>query len=271
MNLKTINKIPFYQFDKLSEFQDITHFISTRQGGVSKDHLESLNLGSKVGDELQNLNENKHRLASAMGFNADQFVFPVQTHENHVKIIRYDFLSEPQHINQTFLDNTDALITNLSGICLAVLVADCVPVLFYDPIEKVIAATHAGWRGTAKRITRNTVDLMIKNFNCKPQNILACIGPSIGPDVYEVGNEVIEEFRKAYKTTDEILVQNETLDKALLNLWVANKIQLLEAGIPDNNIEISNLCTYKNSDMFFSSRKSNTKTGRFAAGIMLIQ
>ncbi|HET6454111.1 MAG TPA: peptidoglycan editing factor PgeF [Armatimonadota bacterium] len=157
---------------------------------------------------------------------------------------------------ETALDATDAMITNIPGICLMVLLADCTPILLYDPMQRAVAAAHAGWKGTAKQIGRKVVEAMRDSYGCRPEDIIAGIGPSIGPCCYEVGPEVISQF-------DADLVH----DRNHLDLWEGNRRQLTEAGV--RSIEVAGICTKCNHDRFFSERHT-PGTGRFGAGIMLV-
>jgi hypothetical protein len=160
----------------------------------------------------------------------------------------------------------DAMITNCENICLVAMGADCVPILIYDPENKAIGAVHAGWRGTAQSIAFETIKKMEFHFSSKPENLIAGLGPSIGPEVYEVDMPVYNSFLKSFSACHEIFKPLEN-GKFLLDLWNANKIQLTDAGLSEKNIEISGFCTYSNHHLFFSSRKGDK--GRFAAGIML--
>jgi hypothetical protein len=166
------------------------------------------------------------------------------------------------------LDGIDAMVTNVPDICLMIQVADCVPILFYDPVKKVIAAAHAGWRGTVLKIARNTVNIMVKKYKSDPDNIYAGIGPSIGPCCYQVGHEVVHEVTRDLKNEKGLIkIRN---DLSYFDLWEANKRQIIEAGVPGSNIEVSGICTKDDCDTFFSSRAMNGMTGRFGAGIMLV-
>jgi len=255
-----IKSLPLWQFEKLKPFTSIRHYVSGRRGGVSSGEKSTLNLSFKVGDNPEDVNKNRKKISDRFDIRQNDLVFPVQTHSVNVGIIDSD--------EQTF-DDTDALVCNKEGVCISVMSADCVPVLFFDPVEKVIGAAHAGWKGTVGKIAARTVHVMINQFNCSPSNILACIGPSISPEVYQVGKEVIEEVIKSFGSK-EGLIQSETSDgKAYFDLWEANKKQLLDIGIQSEHIEVAGICTFKNAHEFFSARHSKNQAGRFAAGIML--
>ncbi|HAF28143.1 MAG TPA: peptidoglycan editing factor PgeF [Bacteroidales bacterium] len=255
------NILHILQFENLLNYQEIVHFSSTRTGGISSKHLSSLNLGYTVGDNPLNVTQNLNRLAESIKINKSQFVFPKQTHSANIGFVKSE---------EDIFPNTDALITNIPGICVAVRTADCVPILLFDPVQKAVAAIHSGWKSTVQKISQHTIELMQKEYGTKPENIVAGIGPSIGPKVYEVGPEVVELFQKAFGT-NHVIKPIANSDKAYLDLWIANKQILTNAGVPEKNIEIAEMCTYSNPELFYSARRDKTKTGRLASGIMLNQ
>jgi YfiH family protein len=161
---------------------------------------------------------------------------------------------------------TDALITSERGICIAVMSADCVPVLLYDKKNQAIAAVHSGWRGTVARILEKTLAEMKRTFGTEGKDLVAGIGPSVSQESYEVGEEVVSEVTNAFGSDSSLMILKPN-NKAQLDLWKANKLQLLAFGVNENSIEISDLCTVKNNNYFFSARKGDS--GRFAAGIVL--
>lgn len=254
-----INKLPVYQFNHFSTLNNITHFITTRKGGVSKGNCSFLNLGYNTNDSHQNVQKNREILTKT--FEVVSFNFPQQTHKNHVQIVTKENYT-------TFFEDTDALITNEPNLGIAVIFADCVPVLVYDPEKKVVAVIHAGWRGTVAKIVEKTIEKMVTVFECNPKNILAGIGPSISAEAYEVGKEVIDEVEKAFGTKKGLIINEQSNGKGHLNLWYANKQCLLNAGVLEKNIEIAEICTQKNADTFFSVR-SQTETGRFSMGAFI--
>ena len=249
-------------FENLSHIKGIRHFISTRNGGVSKPPFDTLNLSFNVSDDPKHVAVNRQILSSALGFNLELMTTAKQVHGNKVAVVTKATRGKGAIDHGSALAGIDAMVTNVPGILLMIQAADCVPLLFYDPKQKVIAATHAGWRGTILKIARNTVSSMVKRFKSDPAYIYVGIGPSIGPCCYEVGRKVIREASK-----DLLKIRN---GKNYFDLWKANKSQLIEAGIPASNIEVSKICTHCSSDIFFSSRAGGGITGRFGAGIMLV-
>jgi len=261
MIVQVKNNIKLLQFNNLSRFGEIIHYSSTRVGGVSSDHLSELNLGYTVNDNPKNVTHNLELLANTMGFEKSQMVSPKQTHSKNIGIVKSQ--------NDIFPD-TDALISNIPDICIFIRTADCVPILLFDPVQKAVAAIHSGWKSTVQKISKHTIYLMIKEYGTKPEDIIAGIGPSIGPEVYEVGPEVIEAFQKLFGT-NHVIRPITNSDKGYLDLWIANKQILINAGVQEKNIEIAEMCTYSNPDLFYSARRDKNKTGRLASGIMIKQ
>ena len=251
-----------YQFSSFSSQPAIVHFISGRDGGVSTGELGTLNLGYRTSDTPENVTENRRRLAEALGINLYQLVFPTQTHSSRVQVVGTD--TKPED-----LADTDALITQTLGLCLCVMSADCVPILLYDPVRQAVGAVHAGWRGTVGKILTHTVRAMQEAFGSQPRDMLAGIGPSISPEMYEVGLEVLEAVREAFGKAPGLVKQENGSDKGYFNLWEANRQPLLHVGVKPQSIEVAGICTYQNSDRYFSARRSSNQAGRFAAGIML--
>jgi polyphenol oxidase len=170
---------------------------------------------------------------------------------------------------QDEIKDTDALITTSKGLCISVMSADCVPVLLYDPVKRAIGAVHAGWRGTVSKILTLTVQAMLQHYGTQPADLVAAIGPSICPEVYEVGEEVIMAVEQTFGTKDSLITRENGPGKGHFNLWEANRIQLLALGVKSENIEVAGICTYQHSDEFFSARRSGNRAGRFSAGILL--
>jgi len=170
--------------------------------------------------------------------------------------------------NDTVIQDTDGLITNKPGVALIAFYADCVPIMFLDPVKKVIAIAHAGWKGTVLQIAQKTLKEMEKIYGCSPQDVLAAICPSIGPCHYEVDTPVINEVKKNFPNWKELL-EIKNSNKAQLDLWMANSSQLIEVGMNPANITIARICTYCHPELLYSYRYNNGKTGRLAGLIML--
>lgn len=262
MYKKEFGDLPLWQFDIFASEAGIKHFVSGRKGGISTGEKGELNLSYAVGDLPDNVLQNRQRIVEAMDIELSNLVFPKHIHGNQVVNVKDK--------NYQNFQKTDALITNVPGLLLATTAADCVPLLVYDPKNKAIGAVHAGWRGTVAQIITCTVESMAKDFGTDPVDLKVGIGPSICPQVYEVGEEVILEVYNVFQgEAKNLLIASENKGKAKFNLWEANKFQLMKLGTREENIEIAGICTYTNKDQFFSARASKN-SGRFAAGILLL-
>lgn len=232
-----------------ARFPFVRCVISTRHGGVSGERL-GLNLSFHVGDAPENVEENRRRLFRATGIDPGQIVTAGQCHSTHVSVV-----DAPGHI-----ENTDGLITNHEGLWLVVSVADCVPVFLVDPVKRVVAAVHAGWRGSAGAIVQAAVSVMTTKFGCVPKDLFAYIGPSASVCCYEVGREVAEQFPPE-------VVRSEG-SKWFLDLKRENRRQLLTAGLYGDRIETSPDCTIFGG-LYHSYRRDGKRSGRMWAMIGL--
>lgn len=252
-----IKDLQLWQFEKLSEAPGVRHFVTDRNSRTDENEF-TLSLSS-IPDK-DKVMDNRRHLAAALGVSDNRLYFPRQVHETNIVMVT-------PHTTTEELSETDALITSEKGICIAVMSADCVPILLHDRKNKVVAAVHSGWRGTVARILEKTLRKMNSEFGTTGDTLHAGIGPSVSQESYEVGEEVVEAVNNTFGKESGLMIPQPD-SKARLDLWQANRLQLLEFGVKDSNIEVSNLCTVKNNDHFFSARKGDT--GRFAAGIMLI-
>lgn len=257
------------QFDNLSRFASVSHFSTTVRGGVSEDTYRSFNLGFYSGDNPECVYENRSRLASLIDVPLQDLYIPYQTHGDKICILNDDFIALPDNDKYLSLNGVDALITDRKNICIGVTTADCVPVLIYDPAKHVLAAVHAGWKGTLAGIVQKTVVKMVETLGCLPQNMYAGIAPCISQKCFEVGEEVADAFREAGFSMETITYRNPDSGKEHLDLRLANKILLHEAGIPLPNIETNDRCTYSDSDLFFSARRQTIHSGRMVTGGIL--
>lgn len=247
----------------------VKHGFSTRIGGVSKEHLSSMNLSFTRGDEEGAVQENFKRMAKALQVEADSFVFSMQTHTTNVRKVTLEDKGKGI-VTPLDYEDVDGLITNVPGLCLTTFYADCVPLYFVDPVHKAIGLSHSGWRGTVGKIGQVTLQKMKEEYGTEPSQVIAAIGPSICQDCYEVSRDVILEFQKQFsKGYWDALYYRKDNGKYQLNLWKANEIVLVEAGIPKENIAVTNLCTCCNSETLFSHRASNGKRGNLAAFLSL--
>lgn len=265
----TNNGITLHKFNYLSPYRDIEHFVSGRDGGVSNLPYSSLNLGFHVGDDPKAVLENRHRLAAVLQVPLEYYVFCKQVHKGNVTIITEDMRGRGALTLSTAIEGTDGMVTDVANTMLTVMLADCVPVVLYNPVRRVVGIAHAGWRGTVYLVTYNTVRLMERVFGSNPADVIVGIGPSIGPKVYEVGPEVAEQVKPAFPYWNQV-IQPGKGDRFTFDLWESNRVQLLEAGVSPENIETAGICTLRAADRFFSER-AQKPTGRFATGIMLRQ
>ncbi len=224
---------------------------STREGGVSPEPFCSLNLGLSVNDDEKNVIKNRELFFGSLGIDIQQISRSHQVHGNKVLLVNEPITTE----------GYDALITNKPNNFLVVSIADCTPILIHDEKQNVVAAIHAGWRGTASNIVSNTLLEMQKNYGIKGEDCKAFIGACISYSNFEVGEEVATHF------SDELKRFDTQKQKWFVDLKAANKKQLTEFGILPNNIEISNYCTITNNNLFFSHRLEKGKTGRMMAVI----
>ncbi len=262
---KVIKGLPILVYEHIDRFSDVSHFVSTRRGGVSCGDFDSLNLSYSVNDDADSVKKNRLLLADSMGLNADRLLFPKQVHGDKVFLVnsKTDFAHSSE-----LLYGVDAMITKDPGVCLCIKAADCVPILFYDPEHRAIGVAHAGWRGTVARIAVKTIKAMKEHFGTSYSDVLIGIGPSIGPKHYEVGEELITDVKKTFSFSAEIITTNAE-GKFCFDLWKANMLQLFKQGVPKDNIQVAGLCTWENYNDFYSHRRSGGKTGRFATGIFL--
>jgi polyphenol oxidase len=260
---------PYYIFDGLSGFKEIKHFVSTIHGGVSDGAYASLNIGFGTDDDQLLVLQNRKILAKSVDIPLESFVFLNQVHKSHVALVTPDMKGFGAFSRDTAICSTDAMITNSPDICLFVMSADCVPLLFFDPVKRAIGACHAGWRGTVDRAPVSTLKAMNRYFGTNSADVLVAIGPSIGPCCYNVGGEVIDSVLRSFGSTDDLIRFDKFDWQPYFDLWSSNKYLLHEAGVSDKNIEISGLCTQCHHADFFSSRHGKGITGRFGAGIML--
>jgi YfiH family protein len=256
-------------FENLLRFKEIKHFVSTRTSGFSQFPYHSLNLGLHVGDDPDNVLKNRRRFAEAIGIPLNQFTIAKQIHSGNVRVVSDELRGSGSTDHENAIEDTDAMVTDTPGICLIVLVADCVPMLFFDPLRRAIGVAHAGWRGTLQSAAFNTVTTMEQAFGSSPGDIMVGIGPSIGPCCYRVGPEVISQVESVFQSRSDYIVNESKEGVGYFDLCKANLEGLLHAGIERKNIEIAGRCTCCEPDLFFSYRKQKGDTGRFAAGIML--
>lgn len=259
------------QFGLFQDDCNISHFVTTRSGGVSKGEYASMNTGAYCGDASDAVTRNREILCHCLSISPDRLFVPYQSHEDKILFVGKSFLSLSTGEQKNEMHAVDAMITDQPSVCIAVTTADCVPVLLYAPDRKVVAAVHAGWRGTVLQIVYKTVQAMIRSFGCDPSCMKAVIGPSICYHHFEVGEEVADSFRNAGIFSSGVIDYPTGNGKPHINLSEANKRQLLQNGLCEANVEQCALCTYESNELLFSARRQGAYSGRMLSGILLNQ
>src|SRR5699024_7359174 len=245
------------------------HGFSTKIGGVSKGVYAQMNLGVSRGDDPEAVLENYRRIANVLHMPWERMVLSHQTHTTNIRVVTEKDAGAGL-VKKRDYENVDGLITNIPNLPLVTFYADCVPLYFVDPVHRAIGLSHSGWRGTVKRMGQCTVEAMKAEYHSRPEDILACIGPSICSECYEVGEEVAQEFEKAFlPAQNEQILKQKPDGKYLLNLWKANEIILLEAGIKKEHLAITDVCTKCNPDLLYSHRVMGNQRGNLAAFLCL--
>jgi YfiH family protein len=249
--------IEYLQSSLLSNCDFLVNAFCTRRGGASQGDYKSLNMSFREGDEEFRVLSNWDRLATAFDIPLEQFLVINQVHGDAIFVIKQhgSYFSTRDELNY------DAIVTNRTNLAICIKTADCVPVFIVDKVKKVIAVVHAGWRSSALGISAKVIKLMQNQYRTQPQDILAAIGPSIGKCCYEVDETAADAFG-CHKNSEYFLFPGKKKDKWMLDLAEANRRQLMEAGVPEGNIEVSSYCTTCNQEMFFSHRGSGGITGR---------
>lgn len=272
--LRKSSGLQVLQLGPLRKLRWLVHGFSTRTGGVSElDGEKALNLSFMEWDKKENVSENRRRFQAAAGAKGFTLVPMKQIHSDVIRLFK-TATAQPC--------KGDASVTNCPGLLLAVQTADCIPILLVDPKKRAVAAIHAGWRGTLGRIAEKTIGRMQLEFGSWPQDLLAALGPSIGPCCYEVGAEFVPKFTSQFADAAEYFDEPRSGEEpnplqwlnmappghqpppknVHLDLRKANRSQLLAAGLRPKNIFVSNLCTGCRRDLFFSYRKEGPQSGR---------
>lgn len=264
VRLRQSGEIAYYTIDLLEETGLVKHCFTTKRGGVSKGHYESMNLRFHCDDAPENVRKNFSRLADAIGVDVHSMVCSNQVHESQVVRVGRADCGNGLFFENRF-ESADALMTNEPGVTLVTFYADCVPIYFLDPVKRVIALAHSGWKGTVSRIGAKTVERMHAVYGTDARDVLCAIGPSIGVCHFEVGDEVAECFMQEFGAS----VLEKHQNRYHVNLQKAVADTLLASGILPEHLEDSGICTYCNSDLLFSHRKTAGKRGNLAAVLAL--
>ena len=261
-------KIPLLHFPMLEETGIVKEGFSTRLGGVSEGIFSTMNLSFTRGDKKEAVAENFKRIAAALQVDYNKFVFTDQTHTINIRKVTEEDAGNGIIKEKAFHD-VDGLITDVPGLVLSTFYADCVPLYFVDPVHRAIGLSHSGWRGTVNRMGKATIEAMNREYGSRPEDLCCAIGPSICQDCYEVSEDVAEEFKQAFTGHEKELLIAKAGGKYQLNLWKANEIVLLEAGVLPEHLQITDICTCCNPDLLFSHRASHGKRGNLGAFLCL--
>lgn len=262
------NSVKYLTFPLLENCGLVRHGFSTRLGGVSTGMYESMNFGYARGDEPAAVLENYKRMARALGVDPKRMVVSFQTHTTNVRICTPEDAGKGVFSEREYTD-VDGLMTDVPGMTLVTLYADCVPLYFVDPVHRAIALSHSGWRGTVHRMGAETVRRMGEAFGTKPEDLLCAVGPSICKDCYEVSEDVAEAFQKEFPAHAADILEAKGHGKYQLDLWRANEIVLREAGVKGSRIQTTDICTCCNPGLLFSHRASQGKRGNLGAFLCL--
>lgn len=261
-------KLPLLRFPLLDETGIVENAFTTREGGVSEGIFESLNLSFTRGDDPDAVKENYRRIAAVFGKEVSDIVCSDQTHTTNVRRVDRTYGGCGVIKDRPYTD-VDGLVTDEPGLILATFYADCVPLYFVDPVHKAIGLSHSGWRGTVERMGLATLDKMKAEFGTDPADVYAAIGPSICQDCYEVSEDVADAFAEAFVGHEEEILIDKGNGKYQLDLWKANEIVMLDAGVKREHLAVTNICTCCNERLLFSHRASKGKRGNLGAFLML--
>lgn len=270
LELREVQGFPMLVYPLLEQTGMVKHCFTTRQGGVSEGIFESLNLSFTRGDKKEAVEENFRRVAKAMGTEYENFVFTDQTHTTNVKRVGKEDAGKGLTRERGYTD-IDGLITNEPGIVLSTFYADCVPLYFVDPVHRAIGLSHSGWRGTVGRMGKVTLEAMKAEFGTEPEDVICAIGPSICQSCYEVSEDVAVEFKQEFPGKEEKILMDKGNGKYQLDLWRANELILLEAGVNPEHLAVTNICTCCNDKLLFSHRASQGKRGNLGAFLSITE
>ena len=267
--IRTVKGVTYVSFPLL-EREGVVCAFTTRLGGVSKGDCTSMNLSFTRGDAEEDVRENYRRIGECLGIDMDQAVLSHQVHKTDLYMVTEEDKGRGIRPGKERLFEIDGLMTREKGIPLVTFFADCVPLIFYDPVKRVIATSHSGWKGTVGKIGAKTVEAMEEKMGCRREDILAVIGPSICQNCYEVSEDVALQFEAAF-TGEQYEKMNikKANGKYQLEKCKANEYILMDAGIKKEHLAVTDLCTCCNPDFFFSHRASQGKRGNLSVILCL--
>ena len=264
MTLHNAETVPYLTFDSLSEISGFRHAFTTRLGGVSEGEFTSMNMAFNRGDDPDRVTENYRRFCTSAGFEFEDLVASAQDHHTYVRAVtsadKGVGIYKPRD-----MESVDALVTNEPGVTLVTYYADCTPLFFIDPVSRAVGLAHAGWRGTVGRIGEKVIGKMTALYGSDPRNIRAAVGPAISVCCYEVDEPCARHFRALTDLDTEKFLSLKEGGKFMLDLLETNRQILTAAGVPDENITVSDLCTNCNSDLLWSHRATQGRRGTMSA------
>lgn len=269
MTLNNVDTVPYLTYNSLSEIKFINHAFSTRLGGVSVGEFTSMNMAFNRGDNPESVTENYKRICKSAGFEFDSLTASAQDHNTFVR----DVTSENKGVGiykPRDLQSVDALITNEKGVTLVTYYADCTPLFFVDTKLKAIGLAHAGWRGTVGRIGDKVVKKMTELYGTNPADIVAAIGPAISVCCYEVDKPCADNFYALSDLDSSRFVFPKENGKYMIDLLETNRQILVAAGVKNENITVSDVCTNCNSELLWSHRATKGKRGTMSAFMCIV-
>jgi YfiH family protein len=270
MITRKTNGLLLSYFENCLKYREIGHFVTTREGMEGSDASNHFDLSFNTEKQFGVIFDNRQCLSEILEIPLGSITTAQQVHGNRICIIDGSMKGKASEKNAETIQGTDALVTNIPGICPMILVADCVPILLYDPVRKAVGVVHAGWKGTLGLIAKKTVEFFEDRFGSSPVDLVAGIGPSIGPCCFQVGPEVVIKTKDVFGPHGDFVEKRSADGSGYMDLWQANKYQLTQAGIKENNVELAEVCTCCDpSGLYFSHRGEKGKAGRFGAGIWI--
>lgn len=281
ITLHESNGVAYFTFPLLEQTRMVRHAFSTRLGGASKGYFSTMNFSLTRGDNRDDVLENYRKMARILGTDVSKMVLSHQTHTTNIRLVTETDAGKGIWRERDY-ENIDGLITNVPGLTLVTFFADCVPLYFVDPVHRAIGLSHSGWKGTVHRMGQKTIEAMGEAFGTKPEDLHVCIGPSICRDCYEVSEDVADAFKEefgaeisqddstsGYSWNGKSILMNKGNGKYQLDLWGANRLVLLDAGILPEHLAVTNVCTKCNPDLLYSHRVMGDKRGNLAAFLSL--
>ncbi|MBC7474316.1 MAG: peptidoglycan editing factor PgeF [Candidatus Sericytochromatia bacterium] len=267
LEFEKINNLDVLKSNKMKKLSWLQHGFTTRIGGISLGAFDSLNLYGNDLEEFNNSLQNRRILAKELGFNHQNIVLAQQVHGKKVHVVKAEDIGRGALNHQQAIPSTDALVTNISGIPIMLLYADCFPILIADIKNKAVGVVHAGWKGTAQSIIIETLQTMIDEYNSKKENLIISFGIGISKKNFEIGEDAKNKLSLVSFSNDCFEIKE---NKIFADLIEINKSQALKFGIPEDNIDYNKeLCTYDDNKWFYSYRKDNKITGRHGALIFI--